>query len=118
MKKFLSILAAAFLIAALLPMSAAAHGHGSNHSGNGSTLQLGYVQCSVENCSKETVHRHGKTWYGGHSADDGHSHHTVCTVSGCTKTGVHEHNGVSCFPKGTSADDTTNSHHRSIGRHH
>ena len=117
MKKFLSILAGIFLIAALLPLSAPAHGHNGSSSGSG--IHHSYAQCSVENCSAQTAHRHGKTWYGGHTADDGHSHHAVCTVSGCTQTGVHDHNGVTCFSKNTGNESTiTPSRYRSIGRHH
>lgn len=119
MKKFLSILAAAFLIIALLPLSAAAHGHGDGNSGNGA--HNNYALCNFENCDAQTAHRHGKTWYGGHTADDGHSHHTVCTVSGCKKTAIHNHNGVSCYPKSTGEQYTlasTHTRYRSIDRHH
>lgn len=117
MKKFLSILAVLLLTATLFPLSAAAHGHGGN--GGGNQLHHSYAQCTATDCSVTTTHRHGKTWYGGHTAEDGHSHHSVCTVSGCAETAVHEHDGVTCFPQsGTGALSGGHTRYRSIGRHH
>lgn len=120
MKKILSICAVILLIATLFPLSAAAHGHGSgSNNSSGSSVHHSYADCSMEDCSATTAHRHGKIWYGGHTADDGHSHHVLCSVNGCTRTAVHEHDGVICFPQDTAAKSQSNhTRCRSIGRHH
>lgn len=92
-KKIAAILMSAVLVVTLLPTVASAHGH-SGSSGTSKT----YTLCNTENCNTTGLHKHGNTYYTGHTLTDGHDYHEVCTVQGCTKTANHEHNGVTCLP--------------------
>lgn len=92
MKKTISILAAAALILAAMPMKAYGRCHG------GRIAAANYSLCSTEDCDTAGLHKHDGTYYCGHYIGDGHDYHQICSVQDCTKSVNHQHDGVTCFP--------------------
>ena len=109
MKKIIAILAVVALILVALPVSALAHGHGSN-----STRSPSYSICTKEDCNITCAHKHEGLYYAGHSLNDGHEHHVVCSVRDCTKTATHTHDGSTYFGHHTEDGHT---YHNSRGSH-
>lgn len=99
-KKTLLILAAVLVLGQTVPMTAMAHGHGSNHHGKRAAVV--YSQCNVEGCNVTTLHEHDSVYCYGHFYGDGHDYHQVCDVEGCAELREHEHDGVCCLPHGSN----------------
>lgn len=112
-KRIFATLMVAVLALTLLPTTAFAHGH------SGSSKGTSYALCSTTGCNTAGIHKHGNTYYAGHSLGDGHDYHQACTVQDCTKTNNHDHDGVTCFPH-SNADGHSyhSSEHGGKGRHH
>lgn len=87
----------AIAVAVLMnPVAVLAHGHHHNKENHHKESQaygscVTYSQCSVSGCRKMKKHKHGRTYYYGHS--NGKKVYSQCTVSGCSKTKKHKHNG-------------------------
>lgn len=108
-KKVLILLSVVTLVMATLPVFAFAHGHNRGTS---------YALCSTQGCNTVGIHKHGGTYYSGHSIGDGHDYHQVCSVQGCTKTVNHMHDGVTCFPHNNVGGQSYHNGHGGNGHHH
>lgn len=100
MKKAISILVLAVLIAGTMSVTAFAH---CGNSGNGGRMlqQSQYALCTVDGCDLLGQHQHDGAWYCGQTGLQGN--YEVCTVAGCTQLGLHEHDGTYyyCANRGT-----------------
>ena len=94
MKRLVCLMVAVLLVGL---MSSIAFAHGTEgrrgHHGTDTARSL----CNVTGCNETQAHRHGITYYYGHSVEDGHVYHAFCSVEDCTLTGVHQHDGAYYF---------------------
>ncbi|MDR0397177.1 MAG: hypothetical protein LBH66_07745 [Oscillospiraceae bacterium] len=75
--KLSAALLAALMLAAAIPMSVLAHGHGSRQPSASSKPTASYKVCAVKSCAASGVHQHSGVYYKAHSSGDGHSYHNM-----------------------------------------
>ncbi len=73
-KKVITTFVAVILIATFAQTTAFAHGHRSGNNSTG-TQATTYALCEADGCTMTGVHKHGNTYYAGHTTSGGQAHH-------------------------------------------